>query len=400
MTREGEEALKDPDAFQTPLLQKGFPPSLGVDPDPGGFSKHVRNTSFHDRDFFGGDMGGVRVEGSLADAGMKGDLLVPVIRDPDNPGVPLDPDFAPQILGRHRVIGAPDLHMTIPVHLSPPFLVQGKRFKRKRQQGWTLDPREDLAHMGPGGSMDPGVGNRAFPLRQMPVKLAKRGELLPLEGVTLDEVDSFFDLSLVAGRIGLGGKQNDPIVATECGELRVQIRVIPVGPENGGLQVVGNKGFGASSKGAEGIFQKTDQGVGGLSPDRLAVGLPGMGQNDPQDVDLSSARSFPKPVSRAEVDLGFRSGVDFHPAKREGRFLFETAHEAFDGTVGSGESLIGDQVLENPLGGETEVALGLDLGGEGVAGTLPTCGERFPEGRNGWVCVRIRRRAGGRNGRV
>ena len=110
-----------------------------------------------------------------------------------------------------------------------------------------------------------------------------------------------------------------------------------------------------------------------------------MGQNDPQDVDLSPVRSFPEPVSRSKVDLGFRSGVDFHPAKRKGCFFFETANEAFDGAVGSGESLVGDQVLENPLGGETEVALGLDLRGESFAGTLPTGGKRFPEGRNGWV---------------
>ena len=110
-----------------------------------------------------------------------------------------------------------------------------------------------------------------------------------------------------------------------------------------------------------------------------------MGKNNPQDVDLSPVYSFPEPVSRAEVYLGLGSGVDFHPTKREGRFLFEPANEAFDGTVGSGESLVGDQVLENPLGGETEVALGLDLRGESFAGTLPTGGKRFPEGRNGWV---------------
>ena len=383
--REGEEPLKDPDAFETALLQKSRSPSLCVDPDPGGFVEHVRNTPFHDRDLLGRDMGGVRVERSLADAGMKGDLLVPVVRDADDPGVPLDPDLAAQILGWHRVIGAPDLHMTVPVHLSSPFLVQGKGLRRKRPQGRSLDHREDLAHMGPGGSMDPGVGNGAFPVRQMPVQRGNRRELLPLEGVVLDEVDPFFDLSLVAGHIGLGGKQNDPVVATERGELRVKIRVVPVGPENGGLQVVGDKGFGASPKGAEGIFQKADQGVGGLSPDRLAVGLPGMGQNDPQDVDLPSVGSFPEPVSRSKVDLGLGPGVDFHPSKRKGCFFFETANEAFDGTVGSGESLVGDQVLENPLGGETEVALGLDLGEEGFAGTFPTGDKRFPEGRNGWV---------------
>jgi hypothetical protein len=112
---------------------------------------------------------------------------------------------------------------------------------------------------------------------------------------------------------------------------------------------------------AEGILQATEEVVGGLAVDGLAVSLAGVAQDDPENVGPASfAIGSDDWRAGAEVDLGLVAGVALDAAEGEVVHLLEASDEATHAVVAACEAVVGDQVLIDPLCGESEAALGSD----------------------------------------
>jgi hypothetical protein len=187
-------------------------------------------------------------------------------------------------------------------------------------------------------------------------------------------------------------------VAAEGPHLGVKVGVEPIGAGDGGTQVVQDEALRYAAEVPEGVLQATQERLVGLATDDLAVALARVAQDDAEDV-----RPATRPVSvaeesaLAEVDLRFLAGAVFQSAEGELLLGSELADEAADAVVAAGEAELGDQVLVDALGGQSEVDLDLDGLLERLATTEPAdpraCSDSGLAIRFGAV-----RRAGGRNG--
>jgi hypothetical protein len=95
-------------------------------------------------------------------------LLEPLIENAYAAAVPTHPNLAPNIFGRHFVIGARDFHVTIAMHGAARFLVAGKNHRRQRLQmrAFFSEADEDLLAR---GAVNASISHVLFPLRQMQV---------------------------------------------------------------------------------------------------------------------------------------------------------------------------------------------------------------------------------------
>jgi hypothetical protein len=122
-----------------------------------------------------------------------------------------------------------------------------------------------------------------------------------------------------------------------------------------------------------------------------------------------------------DVDLHFLARRAFHPPHRQLQPLGQAAHAAFDRLIAAGEPVLAHQILVDALrrepdrdrGGDDRLKLATQThatgrGAGGRYGRFCPFTSLRAEGRtegaarqalNGWVCVRILARAGGRNGR-
>ena len=97
-----------------------------------------------------------------------------------------------------------------------------------------------------------------------------------------------------------------------------QFRVVPVGVFDRRLEIVDDQHFRHAAEMPEGVFNRANEVLRGLTIDRLAVSLAAVAQHDPKDV-----RSSPLPIrqldprSRAEINLGLFAGLALHPTKRQ-----------------------------------------------------------------------------------
>ena len=143
--------------------------------------------------------------------------------------------------------------------------------------------------------------------------------------------------------------------------------------------------------------------------DGLAVALAGVAQDDAKDVGLLAlAVGADEGRAGAEVDLGLVTGVALDAAEGEVVSLLEAVDEPADGVVAAGVAVVGDQILIDPLGGQSLGGLGCDQlaprltaaeaagaawrrecpRGRGRDGGIGRVVElRGADGRNGWFWV-------------
>src|SRR5690606_12612492 len=99
---------------------------------------------------------------------------------------------------------------------------------------------ENLEHLPASRAVDACIGYCCLPLQQVVVLLLEAGEGPTLQGVLLDIAHAPFDLPLMPWGSRPGRQQDRSVMLAEAPQLRIQIRVVAVRADHGGLEVVGN----------------------------------------------------------------------------------------------------------------------------------------------------------------
>ena len=175
----------------------------------------------------------------------------------------------------------------------------------------------------------------------------------------------------------------------EAGQLGVEARIEPVGLKDCRLEVVEIEGPRNTAEGTPCVLQTTDELLGILPEEGLAVGLSGEAQNHPKDPGTAAhaADRIDHPGTGAEVDLGFLTQLDLDAPDAVWDRAAQAPHEAFDRLVGSGEPDLDYEVLVDALGAQA----GLELGrNECRMGRAMTRASRI--GNRGWAGSRINRK--------
>jgi hypothetical protein len=109
------------------------------------------------------------------------------------------------------------------------------------------------------------------------------------------------------------------------------------------------------------------------------VGVGRTGQHDAKDVRLAPLAGTARRVVRqgnrhtgAEVDLGLFAGLDFHATHRQGRPAGQPLDESPHAPVAGRETVIGHEVLVNPLRRKTLLWFGHDEFAVWLAGATLT----------------------------
>lgn len=86
--------------------------------------------------------------------------------------------------------------------------------------------------------MDARVGHVLFPIRQVSVLRRQALERSPLDRVVLRILDARFHLALVPGRRRFGRQNDRAVMPGELLQLGMEFRIIPIGLQDTGLEVV------------------------------------------------------------------------------------------------------------------------------------------------------------------
>ena len=106
---------------------------------------------------------GRRAEPARLGLGVDGHLFEPVVEDPDQAGVPANPQSAAHILRRRRVVRFVDLEMTVAMNGPIRLMEEGEPVRRQRQQRAAFTLLEHSADLPLRRSVDARVGDRLFP---------------------------------------------------------------------------------------------------------------------------------------------------------------------------------------------------------------------------------------------
>ena len=300
------------------------------------------------------------------------DLLHSLVEDPHHAAVPADPHLPRQVLRRHGIVGPLDLDVAVAMHDAASFAIRRERLGRQWQECLPLHVGEVLANLKARGAVDPRVGHGQLPLPQKAVLLLQAGEHAPFEGIVLNIADAVLDLSLVAGHVGPRGQEHEAIMLTEGSHLGIELGIVPVGLLHGRAEVIEDQSPRCAAKLAEGVLEAAQKVVCGLAVDDLAVALARVGHHDAEEMGLLAlAIAVNDAGTCAEVDLSLLTRPAFHAAKWQFGRRRQLSDEAPDAVVGTGETVLDDQVLVDALGAQSEVALGLDQLAPGLAVTRP-----------------------------
>jgi hypothetical protein len=121
---------------------------------------------------------------------------------------------------------------------------------------------EELGHLTLGGAVDAQIGDGGLPFEQELVLGGDGFEATASQGVALHVADTALDLALVLRGAGPAGDDGDSVVTGELNELWVEFGIVPVGLEDGGLEVVEVEGLGDPVEGPEGVLQGSQEGFG------------------------------------------------------------------------------------------------------------------------------------------
>ncbi len=210
--------------------------------------------------------------------------------------------------------------MAVTVDLPLGLVEEGEPSNRQRRQRRPFHFLEGLLHLLAGGAVDAGVGHLRLPLQQMSILLGETGEGSALQGVALNVAHVALDLALVARGPGSGRQDHRAVVRAKRLDLRIQLRVVPVGLGHRGLEVVDDQRLRDAAEVMEGVLQATDEVLGGLAVGRLRIRLAGVTERDAEDVSPPpSALGRDDRGTAAKVDLRLLSRGALQTAERQGQ---------------------------------------------------------------------------------
>ncbi len=359
--------------------------------------QQIIGTPFDDVPFAAVQVSGIGGELSRLGQRVQGDRFPARVVNAQPPVLLPHPDLAADVFGRGRVIGLLELHITIALHPAQRVLEPREQTRRQRLQGRAFHGFKEFAHLLADRAVNARVGHVLFPVRKMTVVRRQTGKAPALDRVVLRILYARLHFPLVPGHDRLGGQNDRAVMPGKLRQLGMELRIVPVGLEHPGFQVVGHHRGRNPAKVPEGIFQTPDKALGGLAPNPLTVALARMTQ--PRTKQMRPAplpvRQHPGPLTKINLHLLARRA--FHPAKRQLRPGRPLAHEAFHRIIPAGERVPGDQILINALGRKSCPPTLRDHGGQ--RSTLAGSPRFGPGGHRGRFCRRSGRRAGGRNGR-
>ena len=314
---------------------------------------------------------------------MEGDLPHAQVEHPDGAPVPARPDFASDVLVRHAVVGLPHLDAAVAVHRAAGLLEGREEHGRQRQQGVPLALLEAPAHMEPGRAVQALVGDVALPPAQEGV-LGRQGvEDAPLQRVALHIADPPLDLALVLGMPRPRGHRDGAAVTAEGGELRRELRVVPVGALHRGAQVVQHQPPGHAAERQERVLDAPDEALRVLSEHRLAVSLAGVREHEAEHPAAPPAAVGPEDRRpQAEVHLRLLARGALHARDAVSAAGRQAADIPLDRVVRSAETMVAAQILEDALRRQTRLDSPHDLV---VVRRAPA--RRNPGGHPGWFCL-------------
>ena len=106
-------------------------------------------------------------------------------------------------------------------------------------------------------------------------------EATSFERVLLGVIDPSLALAFVPRHPGLTGEDYGPIKVGKLGQLRVELRIIPVRMDDRGLQVVANHGSRHAAAGPKRILNAAQERFRVLSPHDFGVALARVAQHRP-----------------------------------------------------------------------------------------------------------------------
>jgi hypothetical protein len=153
-------------------------------------------------------------------------------------------------------------------------------------------------------------------------------------------------------------------------DLRIELRIVPVGLQHPGLQIVDHDAPHRPAEKTQRIFQATDERLRVLPPDHFAVGFAGVTEHRPKQMRPAPLAVFLHPRALAEVHLQFVGRPALHPSKRDSGLGLESAHDAFHRLIAAREAVLGAQILMDAFGREPLEQPRLDGPPPRFAGTL------------------------------
>lgn len=340
-----KQALQGADRLGTPMLEHGLSPRSAARPEEATAAEKILGATLDHGPLVGMDMLGICRKAPGLGAGVDGDLFHLGRENPDEPRLGAHPQLAADVLGWHGVVRPAELNVAVALNAAAGFLEAGKQARRQGAQGGLLGRDEELKDLLTHGPMNAGVGDGALPVCQKLVLLAQAPELAAPECVFLHVVDARLHLALVPGHGGLGGGKDRPVMAAELDQLGVEIGIEPVGPQDGGLQVVDDQPRGHAAKVPECVFQTPHKRVRGLAPDNLGVAFAGVAENAAEQMGPSSSSVFDHPSPAAKVCLDLLTWGTLHPPERQVASSRAAADKALHRLISAAESMVADQVL-------------------------------------------------------
>src|ERR1700733_9966317 len=241
-----------------------------------------------------------------------------------------------------------------------------------------------LAHLAASRAVDPGVSHGQLPVEQELVLFLQAGEASPFECVVLNVVDALLDLTLVARCVGPRRPERQAIMLTKGLDLGVELRFEPVGLLHRSPEVIQNQAPWCSTEMAESTLEATEEVVGGLAVDSLAVSFAGVGQHNAKDM------SFAALAVGADVDLSLVAGPALEAAERELARRLQAMDETTDAVIAAREVVFCGEILVDALGTQTQIALGLDQRSPGLALALATVAlVNTDRGRRNGLVIRV-----------
>jgi hypothetical protein len=124
---------------------------------------------------------------------------------------------------------------------------------------------------------------------------------------------------------------------------------------------------------SESTLDTTEEVVGGLAIDSLAVSFARVRQHDAKDMSFAAlAVGADDGGASAEVDLSLVAGPALEAAERELARRLQAMDKTTDAVVAARKVVFCGEILVDALGTQTQVALGLDQRSPGLALALAT----------------------------
>jgi len=230
------------------------------------------------------------------------------------------------------------------------FVKERETLCRQRQKRGALDFLEECPDLFAGRAMDALVGGVRFPVEQMIVVFGEALEEQILEPVVLDVFHAAFDLALVSRRVGSRRQYHAAVMMRERFDLRIKLRVEPVGLRDRGFEVVDHDRPRHAAEIPERVLKSAEEFIGRLAPYSLAICLAREAQAHAKHVRPTAlaVRALDQ-RALAEVDLGFRARLNLDPSEWQRRLSAEATTESLHRLVAPGEVVLDLEILPDAL---------------------------------------------------